>query len=525
MTATASTLEVSAAPPRRILLVDDEENVLRALRRLLSREANCEIHTAKNGASALELCRELSPQVVISDFRMPGMNGVELLTEIRSLNPRTQRIMLTGQADQYAIEDAISRSQIFRFVFKPWDDHHLAMTVKSAFEQYDVLAENERLSLLSAQQNEALRALNADLESRVEARTKALARAKREWEASFDSIDFPLAIVSPELRVHRANVAYARVAKRKVQEIAEHPVCHEYLFGTKTPCVGCPARRAREIGGPATGEVKHQGRTIMVSAYPIPDEVQVVCTYRDVTDEREMNRRLTQTEKMVAVGQLAGGVAHEINNPLGGILAFAQLMKREAGRSESDREGLDVIEESAIRCKKIVASLLNFSRRTPAEDRTPTDLSRAVEDATILFRAQVKSAPKVKLESELAKDLPQVMADSVKLGQVVLNLMQNALYALPDKAGTIRVETCRVGDDCLVRVTDTGTGIAPEHVAHLFEPTFTTKPPGEGTGLGLAIAYRIVEDHGGRFDVSSELGKGSTFTVRLPIAKSPTRNP
>src|SRR5258708_20323738 len=132
---------------------------------------------------------------------------------------------------------------------------------------------------------------------------------------------------------------------------------------------------------------------------------------------------------MAAVGQLAGGVAHEINNALGGILAFAQLMKRDSGRSPSDLESLALIEESALRCKRIVESLLRFSRKSQLEDRRPGDLSRCVEDAALLFRTQLKSAPKAKLELKLATDIRKIHGDPIHMDQLVLHLLPNAHHA------------------------------------------------------------------------------------------------
>ena len=505
------------APQGRLLLVDDEENILRSLRRAL-RRGNWEIETAPDAIRGLELLASFQPQVVVSDFRMPGMNGVEFLTRVKDLSRRTQRILLTGQADQRAIEDAINTSEIFRFIAKPWNDQALLLTVHSAFEQAELLAENERLVALSRAQNDELRALNHALEGRVEQRTRMLAIAKREWEKAFDSIDTPLALVRlGDHGVQRANLAYARVAGRAITEVSAGPRCHEYLFGRSTPCDGCPLEDAASANVDKHAEIVHGPRTYALSVYPMPEEGEAVCTYRDVTQERELTRRMVETEKMAAVGQLAGGVAHEINNPLGGILAFAQLMKRDPGRTEADLESLDLIEESAIRCKRIVESLLRFSRHSRVEDLRPFDLTRCVEDAVYLFKAQLKQAPKAKLELKLAQRLPQVHGDPSQLAQVVLNLLQNSLQALPGQDGTITVETGEANYRCYFRVTDTGCGIKPEHLPHVFEPSFTTKPPGQGTGLGLAIAYRIVEDHGGTFDVESTPGHGATFTVLLPI--------
>ncbi len=507
--------QVEAARPGRLLLVDDEENILRSLRRVL-RRGDWEIEVATDGEKALELFATFQPAVVISDFRMPGMNGVELLAHVKDLAPRTQRIMLTGQADQQAIEEAINRSEVFRFISKPWNDAQLMLTVRSAFEQHHLVSDNERLHELTQQQNTDLRKLNSELEERVQQRTVMLSRAKRDWELTFDTIDSPLAVIQTErLEVRRANRAAARVTGREIVEIQDRPTCHQFIFGRAEKCTGCPI--GPDLHEPKSAEITQGEKTYVVSLYPMDDEPVTVCSYRDVTEERAMTRRVIENEKMIAIGNLAGGVAHEINNPLGGILAFSQLMKRDQGRSPSDMESLALIEESALRCKRIVESLLKFSRRSKVEDRRLFDLSKCVEDAAVLFRAQIKKYPRARLETKLATGLPPVYGDPSQLGQVTLNLLMNALQATPNSEGVVTVETGLRDAHCYFKVTDSGCGIPEENLPRIFEPHFTTKPPGEGTGLGLSIAYRIVEDHGGHFVVESTVGEGSVFTVMIPV--------
>jgi two-component system NtrC family sensor kinase len=503
------------ATPGRLLLVDDEENILRSLKRVL-RHSGWQVETANDAEAALRVLETFRPEVVVSDFRMPGMNGVELLARVKTLAPLTQRIMLTGQADQLAIEEAINRSEVFRFISKPWNDAQLVLTVRSAFEQHGLLAENERLFRLTQNQNQELRELNAELEQRVAQRTMLLSKAKRDWELTFDTIDQPLLVVQlGDLTVRRGNRAAATAAGREIVTIGDKPTCHAFLFGRESVCPGCPI--GADMKTPQTTEVQHQGRTYVAQLFPMEDEPIAVCSYRDVTDERNLTRRMVESEKMIAIGNLAGGVAHEINNPLGGILAFAQLMQRDTARTANDRESLQLIEESALRCKRIVESLLKFSRRSKAEDRRHFDLSRCMDDTVVLFRAQAKKFPRLVVELKLAQGLPQLYGDPAQVGQVALNLLQNSLHALPGGEGRITVETGATDGHCYFKVIDTGCGIPEEHLSRIFEPHFTTKPPGEGTGLGLAIAYRIVEDHGGHFVVESSPGAGTTFTVMLPV--------
>jgi len=346
------------------------------------------------------------------------------------------------------------------------------------------------------------------------------------WAETFDSLDLPISVVDAEYTISRANAAYARAGGRNGMLLAEHPRCHAFLFGREEPCVGCPLKGALAQGREGRAEISHQERTYALAVYPM-DAGHAVCSYRDVTEEQALNRRLMHSEKMAAVGRLAGGVAHEINNPLGGILAFSQLMQRDPGRSAEDMESLSLIEESALRCKRIVESLLRFARASRGEDRRPFNLSRCVEDAAILFRAQMKGAPRARLELSLRDGLPEVVGDPARLAQVVLNLLQNGLDSLPRDEGTLTLSTGELstgegpagGKDGRVyfRVQDTGEGIAARDLPHIFEPHFTTRAPGAGTGLGLSIAYRIVEDHGGTFEVETTPGQGSTFTVTLPV--------
>jgi two-component system NtrC family sensor kinase len=224
-----------------------------------------------------------------------------------------------------------------------------------------------------------------------------------------------------------------------------------------------------------------------------------------------------RTEKLAAVGQLAAGVAHEINNPLGGILAFAQLMQRDPGRVAADLETLKDIEQAALRCKRIVESLLKFSRRTPP-GKVRFDVNRAVEDAVELFQAQLKGKPKARFSQTLSQAPLDVDGDPNQITQVVLHLLVNALHALKSGEGTVSLSTRAASGAVEVRVEDDGCGIAAEVRSRLFEPGFTTWSPGEGTGFGLAISWSIAENHDGSIEVESELGKGSAFTLKLPQA-------
>ena len=416
------------APPR-VLLVDDDPGVLAALQRLL-RRGGVETHAESDGLSALEVLESFHPDVVISDHRMPGIDGVEFLTRVKARMPQAQRILLTGEAEPEAIEAAVARSEVFRLIFKPWNDAQLMLTVRSALEQRALALEVQRLHQLTYDKN-------VDLEARVQARTEALSDAKRQWELTFDTIDSAIVLVGvKDLTIRRANKAAARVSESAITRlVAGGATCHQMLFGQPTQCAGCPV--TPELKAPATAELHHGDRTWQMRAHPMENTEVAVCHYREVTDERLLARRLLEAEKMSAIGNLAGGVAHEINNPLSGILGFSQIMKRKPGRPDDDLEALEVIEESAKRCKQIVGSLLKISRRTRLEDRRLFDLSKCVDDTLTLFRGEARRHPRLKLSAHLDQELPDVFGDPAQLGQVALNLLQNALHALPGGEGEL----------------------------------------------------------------------------------------
>ena len=492
-----------------LLVVDDDEHVRRALRRVL-RRTRCRVVDAPDADAALQVLAANPVQVVVSDYRMPGMSGVEFLRAVKERWPRIQRVLLTGQADSTAIEEAVNQSEIFRFIWKPWDDGHLLITIQSAIDQYWTVEENQRLQALVAERNDQLERMNRDLDGELAARSQALVRAAQEWRACFDAIGDPLAIMrAGGCEVIRANTSFARAAD--VPLVALNGLrCTDHAFGV----LPCPSRCLMPAAG-AEREMAFGDRTWLVRSFPFEAEDARVVVFKDVTDEREVARRLFQAEKMSAVGQLAGGVAHEINNPLGGILAFAQLMSREE-RSAEDAENLRLIQDAAMRAKRIVESLLRFSRRPQSTERGTVDLAQVAEEALVLVGPQMKGSD---VQVVRALQPAMVLGNANQLQQIALNLIVNALQAM----GTEGQLTVAAGPSSSGRarlaVSDTGPGVRPEIAKRIFEPFFTTKPEGQGTGLGLSICYQIAEEHGGSIRLEHNAERGACFVLELPAVQ------
>ena len=265
------------------------------------------------------------------------------------------------------------------------------------------------------------------------------------------------------------------------------------------------------------GDIRH-GSLITSPVLEGDDIVGALGILRDVTDEKRLAEQLMQQEKLVAVGQLVSGVAHELNNPLAGVIAFAQLLlAAPVPLAEEPRQAVEIIQQEARRAAKIVSNLLTFSRQQPAE-RANAQLNEIVADTLELRRYALRTADVI-VTLALDPGLPQTWADPSQLQQVVLNLLVNAEQALASVEGDRRIgiRTSMDADEQLVlAVTDNGPGIAREQLDRIFNPFFTTKPVGQGTGLGLSISDSIIREHGGRIRVESVPGAGASFIVELP---------
>ena len=239
---------------------------------------------------------------------------------------------------------------------------------------------------------------------------------------------------------------------------------------------------------------------------------------KEIADRKRLEKTILQSEKMAAIGKLASGVAHEINNPLGIILGFAQILAKQIKSGDPFEIHVKSIERESLRCKTLVQDLLTFSRAGRAEKEL-MDLKVAIEEALSLVLAQSKFK-NVELEKEI-QEIPKIFGNQNQIQQVIVNLSNNAIDAMP-KGGRLSLRVCKITfknrPAVQIAVEDTGQGIPEELLSKIFDPFFTTKEVGKGTGLGLSLVYEIVEKHDGQIRVQSELGKGSVFLVTLPAA-------
>ncbi|PYP33454.1 MAG: hypothetical protein DMD47_01325 [Gemmatimonadetes bacterium] len=259
-------------------------------------------------------------------------------------------------------------------------------------------------------------------------------------------------------------------------------------------------------------------RTIQVTYSTPQKDEEVLCVIRDVTDQKMLQEQLIQSEKMSAIGQLVSGVAHELNNPLAGISAFAQLLLTEKRFPPDQRTAAEMIYAEARRASRIVQNLLTFARQHKPE-RTPTGVNQVLDD-TLELRGYELRVRGIEVTRDYDEQIPETMADAHQLQQVFLNLVTNAEQAMeksPRESQRLIVRTRRTGAVIRIEVEDTGPGIPPNLLERIFNPFFTTKPTGSGTGLGLSISLGIVREHEGRIWAENAPQGGARFIVEVPI--------
>ena len=394
--------------------------------------------------------------------------------------------------------------------------------------------------------------------AKLEAINRKLERKQRKLEAIFDGISDVMAIISTNFTIISVNRLFFN--SFGPNQPRGH-FCYKVFKKRDTPCTDCPVVISRETNSVCREtldfDIENKRHHFEVTVSPLRDSrnrpLMFLLLLRDVTEATEYQTKYNNSQKMAAVGALAAGVAHEINNPLTSISGFTEglkrrlpLLKQHLLRSHGEKEKkegvsalqntkqlidtehikckkelledfteyIDTILSECNRCRDIVQSLLTFSPRKKI-DFTALNLKRLVIDVMNLLRYRFKQNPRVDITLDAKKDLPTVMGNAAELKQVILNLICNALDAVNER-GAVHLDLSRRGDDVAFTVQDNGSGISPENLELLFDPFFTTKPIGQGMGIGLSTCYNIIQQHHGEITVESKKEIGTTFTVLLP---------
>lgn len=479
---------------KTILLVDDEADLREVLDISLS-DTGYEVLTAENGVQALNILNENDIQVVITDIKMPGIDGIELLRKIKNKNPETEVIMLTGHGDlDLAIKSL--KHEATDFITKPINDDALEMALVRAFEKISM-----RQKLKEYDRNRAMYDVLIN-----------------------ELIQEDVMIIGSDYRILDVNETLLnKLGLERKETVGQY--CYEITHRQNTPCSGedhkCPLKETLMTRKSTKETHIHKDKDnnniyYSISAYPLFENGEVVGAIelsRDITADINTRQAMMQQDKLASIGRLSAGVAHEINNPLTTILTTAMLIQEDIDPDNPMYEELGTITNETLRCRKIVASLLDFARQSkPAKKHH--NINDIITECIQLTCKQAEFKD-VQILQALSEKVPKLLLDKEQIQQALINLILNATDAT-DPGGKITVSTAfSPGNQFVnIKVSDTGKGIADEVVDKIFEPFFTTREI--GTGLGLAITHGIIGRHGGDIRVQSRPSQGTTFTIRLP---------
>ncbi|MHC4886607.1 MAG: response regulator [Planctomycetota bacterium] len=516
---------------RTVLIIDDEE-ILRDSMKDFLEDRDYQVFTASDGQQGLNTFAQEHPDLVLTDLRMPEVDGLDVLKKITEIAPDTPIIVLSGTGD---IDDSVQALKLgaWDYLLKPIKDMSIILhAIDSVLERAHLQREN--------------RAYRERLEALVQERTEELQEARDFQQKIIDGISDMLLVINRDRTLAMSN----RAGQCQLSGDEHNPClkCHQLLRNREDPCPDCPHTQVLKSGKACRIELSltnPQGENSpyeMVAAPLFDDEgkvTQVIELFRDISerkqaehDREQLEAALHQTEKMDAIGQLAGGIAHDFNNMLGGIIGAAELLERHLPSDPKAVKYNKMIMDTAERAAGLTEKLLAFARRQPTAS-SAIDVHEVIADTVSILQSTIDR--RISINVSLDAYASHVIGDPSQLQNVFLNLGINASHAMP-QGGQLTLTTCTrtvttadlqlnpfdlaPGDFLMVSVRDTGSGITAEHLERIFDPFFTTKEQGKGTGLGLAAALGTIRQHQGAISVSSIVDEGTTFEIFLPLAEA-----
>ncbi len=532
--------KASGKARRRILVVDDTpENVHILINNL---QARFEILCAVSGQDALEIAySDNPPDLVLLDIMMPGMDGFEVCSRLKA-NADTWDIpviFVTALGQDVDEAKGLNLGAV-DFITKPFSIPVVEARIRAALRLKEEMDQRIRLT-------RQLEGLNQDLEHRVREKTAALKQAHEDLLASekkyrniYENAPEGIFQVSVEGRFLSANPAMARILGYSSPEemlasltdvrrqVYVNPSERDELMAIldeQTAVVGHELQFYKKDGQIACGSISvrvvrdHEGRPVFLEGF-----------FTDVTERKRLEEQLRQAAKMEAIGTLVGGVAHDFNNLMTAVIGYSDLLLATMGGDDPTRSPLEVIRKAGESAATLTKRLLAFSRKQVLQP-VVLNINTVVANIEKMLRRMI--GEDIELIALPGHSLQPVLADPSQIEQVIMNLAVNARDAMP-RGGKLVIETgnvfldesycrqnvgVRPGHYVVLSMSDTGMGMSPDILAHMYEPFFTTKRHGKGTGLGLATVYGIVQQSHGHIRVYSEEGKGSTFKVYLPVAE------
>ncbi len=503
----------------KILIVDDEEIIVRLLSMSLKSDGY-ETVTAYNGEQGLAVFKSESPDIVVTDIKMPGMDGLELLKKIKEIDTETEVIIVTGHGD---IDSTITALQYGAsdFINKPVRDEALAIALERAKAKIYI--------------REKLEEYTKNLEHKVAEATKEIRRKSNFQRLLIHSSNDAIVAFDQDWKIVVYNPAAANIFGEKAGDVRNKMTIRDLYTPKIADIFEAEAKKMPEPDDMPWKEMVLQtkdNRQIPVHyATDVLHEdgkfIGIVNFFQDLTEIKRLEKELVQSERLAAVGQTVSGLAHYVKNILIGLKGGSYVV--DVGMKKNDTEKLKIgwrtIKNNIGRVADLTQDLLTYSKEREPE-RQPCFPNEIVDDVIDLVSG-VATTNDIKLSKETDPDIGEVIVDPQTIHRTLLNLVNNAMDACMEdenisKRFEILIKTYMESNNMLcLEVRDNGCGMDKETREHLFNPMFSTKG-GKGTGLGLLVTGKLVEEHKGRIDTNTHLGQGTTFIVRLPYVKVDT---
>jgi nitrogen-specific signal transduction histidine kinase len=480
-----------------VLFIGNGEETPGLLESLYRQYVPCRVLSAPGAEQGVEIMKAEQVDAVFVDFPLQG--PLEAVLELKEGAPEAPIIIL---AEARAASGAVSALQdkVYDYVVRDGEFRNSL----------------NRLVEITASKH-VLKKVRLGNEALYSVLSREILKSKEQWQVTIDAVQDYIFVTDRDRVVKRANLSFAGRFGRHPRGIIGMKA--DELLGSEAFFEGGAAGKGGAPEGPLTREVSMGEETFTVSVFPARFDDQEVYVYsvKDVTETRRLREQLYHADKLASIGLLVSGVAHEVNNPLTGILGYTEILNNMA-LDEGTKKYLGKIAAAAERCKSFVAGILGFSRQQTRQRRLEN--INEVIDKTLQIRAYWARSRNVQIKRHYG-ELPPAHVDGQQMQQVILNLLLNAEQAIDGggRQGSIVLSTSYdPGEGKIsIKVSDNGQGIPGKQLERIFEPFFTTKPPDTGTGLGLSIARGIIEEHRGTIDVESTEGQGTTFTIKIPV--------